>query len=84
MLVVDPPHQRRGAGALLVKWGLELADKAQLASFLEASDAGKKLYTSLGFEPVHVETFELSKYDPNLSGLESNTAMIRSAVRLQR
>ncbi|KAK7184762.1 Puromycin N-acetyltransferase 1 [Paraphaeosphaeria sporulosa] len=84
MLVVDPAHQRRGAGALLVKWGLDLADKAQLPSFLEASDAGKKLYTSLGYEPVAVETFDLSKYDSNLSGLESNTAMMRNAVQLQR
>ncbi|KAF2440957.1 acyl-CoA N-acyltransferase [Karstenula rhodostoma CBS 690.94] len=84
VLVVDPPHQRRSAGTLLVNWGLELADKSQLPSFLEASDAGKKLYTSLGFEPVHVETFDLSKYDPNLSGLESNTAMLRKAAPLHR
>jgi N-acetylglutamate synthase-like GNAT family acetyltransferase len=84
VLVVDPDHQRRGAGAMLVKWGLNLADKLQLPAFLEASEAGKKLYKSLGFEPVHVEMFDLSKYDPNLHGLESNTAMIRKAFPQQR
>jgi predicted N-acetyltransferase YhbS len=82
--VVDPDHQRRGAGAMLVQWGLDLADKLQLPAFLEASDAGKKLYTILGFEPVHVEMFDLSKYDPNLSGLESNTVMIRKAFPQKR
>ncbi|KAL5448780.1 hypothetical protein PMIN07_000589 [Paraphaeosphaeria minitans] len=84
MLIVDPGHQRRGAGALLVKWGLDLADKAQLPSFLEASEAGKKLYTSLGYEPVAMEIFDLSKYDSNFSGLESNTAMVRNAVQPQK
>ena len=27
MLTVDPDHQQRGAGTLMVNWGLELADE---------------------------------------------------------
>lgn len=84
MLIADPAHQRRGAGAMLLKWGTEQADKAQLPSFLEASEAGLKLYASFGFEPVHVETFDLSKYDADLVGLESNTAMLRKPLPLQK
>ena len=26
LLVVDPMHQRRGAGTMLVKWGVDIAD----------------------------------------------------------
>ncbi|KAF1973988.1 hypothetical protein BU23DRAFT_462763 [Bimuria novae-zelandiae CBS 107.79] len=75
MLITDPDHQRRGAGRMLVNWGCSRADKAGLPSFLEASDAGKPLYRSCGFSPVHTETFDLSKYDPSKVGLETNTCM---------
>ncbi|KAF2793092.1 acyl-CoA N-acyltransferase [Melanomma pulvis-pyrius CBS 109.77] len=75
MLVTDPEHHRRGAGALLVKWGTAQADAANLPSFLEASEAGRPLYARLGFAPVHVEVFDLSKYGGE--GKDTNTIMIR-------
>ena len=34
---------------MLVQWGCSRADKAGLPGFLEASDAGRPLYESLGF-----------------------------------
>ncbi|KAJ4301229.1 hypothetical protein N0V90_003320 [Kalmusia sp. IMI 367209] len=77
VLVVDPEYQRKGAGSMLVKWGCDRADKSQLPVFLEASDAGKGLYQKYGFETVHTEWFDLSKYDPSSTGLEANTCMIR-------
>jgi len=75
MLVVDPEYQRRGVGDMLVKWGIEKADKVQLPSFLEASEVGKGLYLKNGFEAVNEEIFDLSKY--GRKGIEVNTAMIR-------
>lgn len=83
MKTKDPDHQRRGAGAMLVKWGCSQADKAGLPAFLEASDAGKKLYERNGFAAVHTEYFDLSKYDPSLTGLEANTVMIRQPLKSQ-
>lgn len=79
MLVVDPEHQRRGAGRLLVKWGCSRADEDKVPGFLEASDAGRPLYESFGFVPVHEEYFKLSNYDPSAdpSVQERNTAMVR-------
>jgi GNAT superfamily N-acetyltransferase len=41
ILVTDPDHHRRGAGAKLIRWGTERADDAQLPSFLEASLMGR-------------------------------------------
>ena len=79
MLVTDPEHQRRGAGALLINWGLERADKAQLLSFLEATETGRPLYIKLGFKAVHEEVFDLSKY--GAQGIETNTAMIRDPMK---
>jgi predicted N-acetyltransferase YhbS len=62
MLVTDPEHHRRGAGAMLLKWGTEQADKSQLPCFLEASVVGRPLYARFGFEPRLEEAFDMSKY----------------------
>lgn len=75
ILATHPDHHRRGAGAMLLKWGLEQADKAQLPAFLESTPTGKPLYARLGFEPVHEEVFDLTKY--GLEGSDVSTVMIR-------
>lgn len=75
ILVTDPAEQRRGAGALLLKWGAEKADKAKLPSYLEASERGRPLYARFGYEPKHEELFDLAKYGGE--GRETNTVMIR-------
>lgn len=79
MLVTDPEHLRRGAGRMLVTWGIERADKAKLPSCLEATEEGKPLYAKLGFEPVHEQQFDLSKYGGE--GFETNTVMLRAATK---
>lgn len=75
LLVTDPAHQRRGAGAMLVRWGIERADKARLPSYLEASMPGRPLYARLGFEAKYEEVFDLLKYGSE--GKEINTVMVR-------
>ncbi|KAH8808488.1 hypothetical protein F5884DRAFT_792397 [Xylogone sp. PMI_703] len=44
-----PDYQRRGAGALHMKWGTELADSIGLKAYIEASGAGRFLYEQFGF-----------------------------------
>jgi GNAT superfamily N-acetyltransferase len=78
MLITDPAHHRRGAGALLVRWGTDQADKNNLPSFLEASEAGKALYARLGFVAEHEEVFDLAKWGG--VGRDTNTLMIRPPV----
>lgn len=75
LLITLPEHHRRGAGAMLLKWGLDQADKAQLPSYLEASDMGRPLYERLGYRPVKETFFDLSKYSSE--GIERNTVMLR-------
>ncbi|KAA8623183.1 gnat family protein [Pyrenophora tritici-repentis] len=75
LLVTNPHHQRRGAGALLVGWGTKRADEAQLPSFLESSPVGRRLYTKMGFQTVEVVTFDLAKYGS--SGTDESHVMIR-------
>jgi predicted N-acetyltransferase YhbS len=50
VLVTHPDYERRGAGSLLVQWGCEQADKDGAAAYIDASAAGKGLYSKFGFE----------------------------------
>jgi GNAT superfamily N-acetyltransferase len=79
ILVTDPEHHRRGAGAMLIRWGTAKADKAQLPAFLEATQVGRPLYAREGFEARHDEVFDLSKY--GAQGTDCSTVMIREPIR---
>ena len=56
MLAISPEHQRRGAGNILLQWGINVADDASLPCYLESSTEGYDLYRRNGFEDVdHIE-----------------------------
>ncbi|KAH6623984.1 acyl-CoA N-acyltransferase [Chaetomium sp. MPI-SDFR-AT-0129] len=52
VLAVDPAHQRRGVGKMLIRRGLELAAEAGKDAFLIATLEGRGLYQSVGFRDV--------------------------------
>jgi GNAT superfamily N-acetyltransferase len=80
VLATDPEHHRRGAGTMLLSWGLRKADSAQLPSFLESSPMGKPLYARLGFKPVEVVHWDLTKY--GYEGSDYSTVMLRDPLPL--
>lgn len=49
-LATHPSHQGRGVGSLLLNWGLQKADEEGLVCYLNASEAGKRMYEKRGFE----------------------------------
>lgn len=61
-LVTDPEQERRGAGALLVRWGVERADEAGLDAYLSASPMGRGLYGKFGFEVVREVPFDCAEF----------------------
>lgn len=63
LLHTDPKHQKRGAGAMLVKWGLEEADRLSLPAYLESSPAGRALYEKHGFQEVTTLDLDFSKWN---------------------
>ncbi|KAI0475728.1 acyl-CoA N-acyltransferase [Xylariaceae sp. FL0804] len=44
-----PDFRRRGAGAMMLKWGCDLADGLFLPAWVEASEEGNFLYKAFGF-----------------------------------
>jgi predicted N-acetyltransferase YhbS len=50
--VVDPAHQRKGLGRMLVHYGMGLADEDGVCASMIASEAGDSLYASCGFKAV--------------------------------
>ena len=51
-MCVDPKYQRRGAGSLLVRWGLDRCEELGIPAFLEASEYGAPMYDKLGYVVV--------------------------------
>ncbi|KAK5168951.1 uncharacterized protein LTR77_006260 [Saxophila tyrrhenica] len=49
LLATSPGHHRRGAGSLLLKHGLEKADRVGLPVYLATGVTGKPLYERFGF-----------------------------------
>jgi GNAT superfamily N-acetyltransferase len=61
-LVTLPDHHRRGAGSMLLEWGIAEADRLGVITYLEGSDNGAPLYRKFGFEPVSDIKFDTRKY----------------------
>jgi GNAT superfamily N-acetyltransferase len=61
-LVTHPDHHRRGAGGLLLQWGLEKADQAGVEAYLESSAMGRPLYERWEFHPVKEIALDLRRW----------------------
>jgi GNAT superfamily N-acetyltransferase len=62
LLATDPAHHRRGAGAMLLAWGLAEADRLQLPSYLETTSDGMPLYERHGFREVDTVAQDLTRW----------------------
>ncbi|RMX77828.1 hypothetical protein D0869_09574 [Hortaea werneckii] len=52
IIATHPQYQGRGAGSMMINWGLERADQDNVEAYLEASPEAVSLYEKLGFENV--------------------------------
>ncbi|KAF1976281.1 hypothetical protein BU23DRAFT_404173, partial [Bimuria novae-zelandiae CBS 107.79] len=65
----------RGAGSLLVQWGVNMSTTMGLDCYVQASEQGQRLYQHHRFTDLDTVEFDLTDYD--LDGTEKMTAMIR-------
>ncbi|KAI1515608.1 Acetyltransferase domain containing protein [Pyrenophora tritici-repentis] len=82
LLVTAPQHRRRGAGSLLVQWGIAKSEELGLPAYLQASAQGQRLYQSHGFKDI--DTVEFNLTDFGLEGMEKMTEMIRHPVTFEK
>ncbi|KAI9700974.1 MAG: hypothetical protein M1820_006619 [Bogoriella megaspora] len=81
MHCVDPAFRRQGIGHILVRNGLEMADKMGLKTFVEATPEGRALYEQEGFE-VEIEQYTV-QLGEEFSGrpTQSFTWMVHTAKK---
>ncbi|KAI9652989.1 MAG: hypothetical protein M1821_007742 [Bathelium mastoideum] len=78
VLVTRPEAQGRGAGGMLVRWGVERADEEAWPCYLEASERGKPLYERFGFRGVKSMEMDLGPWGREGVWVR-NTGMVREA-----
>ncbi|KAJ4298327.1 hypothetical protein N0V88_003352 [Collariella sp. IMI 366227] len=52
VLAIDPAHQRRGIGKMLMRHGLSLVAEARREAFLVATPEGRGMYEAMGFRQI--------------------------------
>ncbi|KAL5882505.1 hypothetical protein ACKVWC_001510 [Pyricularia oryzae] len=52
IVVVDPKHRRKGVGSMLMRWGLDKAEKSETDACIVATDLGRDMYLTVGFQDV--------------------------------
>jgi GNAT superfamily N-acetyltransferase len=75
-MMVHPEHQRKGIGRKLIQWGLDVADKQKIVSWLNARPAAAKLYQDAGFKTVAVLEVHIGEGDEPLD-VPPGLAMLR-------
>ena len=51
-LVTLPSHRGKGAAGLLIRWGIDQAEKDSVPAYLEAGIMGRPIYERYGFVQV--------------------------------
>ena len=63
---------------MLIKWGLDLADKDGARAYRESTPAGHPLYRRFGWEDTDEIVFDCNEYGG--SGIQTTIVMIRPSL----
>ena len=77
LLAVHPNHQRRAIGSLLLRQGLERADRSGLPVYLDSAVMGKPLYERHGFKVTSEMPLDCLEYGGRSDG--KHWCMLRPA-----
>ena len=70
MVLVTAAHRRHGIATALMAHCMTRIDALGLAPVLDATDAGRRVYGPLGFQPVHgLQRLRAERIEPGASGL---------------
>ncbi|CAO2652742.1 Nn.00g021530.m01.CDS01 [Neocucurbitaria sp. VM-36] len=74
-MVTHPSHRGKGAAGMLIRWGIEQAEKDQVPAYLEAGVMGKPAYERYGF----VQIGDLLEVDLKEFGVDTVFTMCKMA-----
>ncbi|KAF3040884.1 hypothetical protein E8E12_003197 [Didymella heteroderae] len=74
-LATHPDHQGRGAGKMLLDWGVKKADDEQLVTYLDATQVAKPIYEKRGFEVKRAVEWDRTVWGGE--GLDIHYSMVR-------
>ncbi|KAF2116895.1 hypothetical protein BDV96DRAFT_658157 [Lophiotrema nucula] len=60
-LVTHPMHERKGAGSLMLQWGIEQCEKTGRPAYLESTVEATSFYEKFGFQAKATLSFETLK-----------------------
>lgn len=78
-MVTHPSHRGKGAAGLLVKWGIEQAERDRVPAYLEAGLMGRLVYERYGF----VEMGDILELDLREFNVDMVFRMIKMAYSLR-
>jgi predicted GNAT family N-acyltransferase len=82
VLITSEEHRCRGAGGMLVQWGIEKSEELGLPGYLQSTEEGRRLYRKHGFEDLDTVEFHLEEYGLKGQGIERMTEMIRYPTKV--
>ena len=83
LLGTHPKHERKGAGAQLIRWAFPRADAEGLRCYVDATRFGHPLYRKCGFEDVGEMTLDLEKHEGGKGmGVQKWVAMVREPQKV--
>lgn len=74
-LATHPDHQSRGAGKMLLDWGVKKADDEQLVTYLDATQVAKPIYEKRGFEVRRAVEWDRTAWGGD--GVDVHYSMVR-------
>lgn len=74
-MVTHPSHRGKGAAGLLIRWGIEQAEKDGVPAYLEAGVMGRPIYERYGF----VQIGDLLDVDLKEFGIDTVFSMCKMA-----
>ena len=76
-LATHPDHHRKGAGTILLQWGLQKADELNLEMYLDSTTIARPLYEKHGFEVKKMIEFDRVPWGGE--GVDRHWCMVRKA-----
>ena len=80
-LGTHPKHERKGAGAQLIRWAFPHADATGVRCYVDASKLGYPLYSKCGFQDVGELLLDMDEYEGGKGvGVQRWVAMVREPM----